>query len=177
MRTKARRAQSIGFLFGAKEAGRRRGVPRNQPKVSILVQQDQECQDGRMEVIDEPTGASRPEAFRRRRLLLSEYIVLLVPFQIRPLWDPFPLIFGKRTKATINRTSHHHRRGRREEGRREEERRENKENEHTPHQLKNTSPPEACSSTLLAHPQPFETIHQNAGVGYYTTRVDQTRIN
>ena len=67
----ARRAQSTGFLFGAKEAGRRRGVPRNQPKVSILVQQDQDRQDGRTEVIGEPTAASRPEAFRRRRLLSS----------------------------------------------------------------------------------------------------------
>ena len=66
-----RRAQSTGFLFGAKEASHRCGVPRNQPKVSILVQQDQDRQDGRTEVIDEPTAASRPEAFRRRRLLLS----------------------------------------------------------------------------------------------------------
>ena len=67
----ARRAQSAGFLFGAREASHRRGVPRNQPKVSILVQQDQDRQDGRTEVITEPTAASRPEAFRRRRLLLS----------------------------------------------------------------------------------------------------------
>ena len=61
----ARRAQSTSFLFGAKEASHRRGVPRNQPKVSILVQRDQDRQDGRTEVIDESTVASRPEAFRR----------------------------------------------------------------------------------------------------------------
>ena len=54
----ARRAQSAGFLFGAKEASHMRGVPRNQPKVSILVQQDQDRQDGRTEVIVEPTTAS-----------------------------------------------------------------------------------------------------------------------
>ena len=69
--TKARRAQSAGFLFGAREASHKRGVLRNQPKVSILVQQDQDRQDGRTEVINEPTAASRPEAFHRRRLLLS----------------------------------------------------------------------------------------------------------
>ena len=70
MTTKARRVQSASFLFGAKEAGRRHGVPRNQPKVSILVQQDQDYQDGRTEVITEPTAASQPEAFHRQRLLL-----------------------------------------------------------------------------------------------------------
>lgn len=37
-----RRAQRAGFLFGAKEASHRRGVPRSQPKVAILVQQDQD---------------------------------------------------------------------------------------------------------------------------------------
>ena len=61
----ARRAQSAGFLFGAKEASHRRGVPRNQPKVSILVQQDQDRQDGRTEIITEPTAASRRGAFHR----------------------------------------------------------------------------------------------------------------
>ena len=54
----ARWVQSAGFLFGAREASHRRGVPRNQPKVSILVQQDQGCQDGKTEVITEPTAAS-----------------------------------------------------------------------------------------------------------------------
>ena len=61
----ARRAQSACFLFGAREASYRHGVPRNQPKVSILVQQDQDRQDGRMEDITEPSAASRLEAFRR----------------------------------------------------------------------------------------------------------------
>ena len=54
----ARKVQSVGFLFGAREASHRRRVPRNQPKVSILVQQDQDCHDGRTEVITEPTAAS-----------------------------------------------------------------------------------------------------------------------
>ena len=56
-------AQSASFLFGTREASRRRGVPRNQPKVSIPVQQDQDHQDGRTEVIAEPTAASRPGVF------------------------------------------------------------------------------------------------------------------
>ena len=54
----ARRAQSAGFLFGAKEASHMCGVPRDQPKVSILVQQDQDRQDDGTEVIAEPTAAS-----------------------------------------------------------------------------------------------------------------------
>ena len=48
------------------QGSHRRGVPRNQPKVSILVQRDQDRQDNRTEVITEPTAASRPGAFRRR---------------------------------------------------------------------------------------------------------------
>ena len=51
------------FLFGAKEATSRREVPRKQPKVSIPVQQDQDREDGRTEVINEPTTTSRPESF------------------------------------------------------------------------------------------------------------------
>ena len=38
-----------------------RGVPRHQEKVSISLQQDQEQQDGRTEVIAEPKAASPPE--------------------------------------------------------------------------------------------------------------------
>ena len=38
-----------------------RRVPRNQAKVSISVQQDQDQQDGKTEVIVEPTTASPPE--------------------------------------------------------------------------------------------------------------------
>ena len=38
-----------------------RGVPRHQAKVSISVQQDQDQQDGKMEVIVEPKTASPPE--------------------------------------------------------------------------------------------------------------------
>ena len=47
-----------------KRGKRRSRVPRNLPKVSIPVQQDQDRQDSRMEVITEPTAASQPEAFR-----------------------------------------------------------------------------------------------------------------
>ena len=52
----ARRARSACFLFGAREASHMHGVPENQPKVSILVQQDQDRQDDRTEVITEPTA-------------------------------------------------------------------------------------------------------------------------
>ena len=75
----ARPAQSTGFLFGAKEASHRRGVPRNQPKVSILVQQDQDHRDGRTEVIDEPTAASRPEAKAGEDHFSKDRMYLLSP--------------------------------------------------------------------------------------------------
>ena len=39
------------------------GVPRNQAKVSILLQRDEDRQDGRTKVIAEPTVASLPEPF------------------------------------------------------------------------------------------------------------------
>ena len=92
------------WCYGGK---RRRGVPRNQAKVSISVQQDH--QDGRTEVIVEPTAASPPEPFAGEDCFLSGWLVLIVSLSIWPLWDPFPPTFGKRTRASINRTSHHHR--------------------------------------------------------------------
>ena len=87
------------------------------------------------------------------------------PLSKRPLWDPFSPTFGKRTKATINRTSHHH---------------TGKTSRTSTHhtnslELNNTSPPEASSSTILVHPQPSEAIHQNAGVGYYAARWPEPR--
>ena len=62
----ARRVQSTCFLVGAREASHRCGVPRNQPKVSILVQRDQDRQDGRTEVITKPTTASPPEPLQAK---------------------------------------------------------------------------------------------------------------
>ena len=41
----------------------RRGVPRHQAKVSILVQRDQDQQDDKTEVTMEPKAASPPEPF------------------------------------------------------------------------------------------------------------------
>ena len=60
----ARRAQCPCFLFGAR-GKRGRGVPRHQAKVSILVQRDQDQQDGKTEVTMEPKVASPPEPFAR----------------------------------------------------------------------------------------------------------------
>ena len=57
------RTQHPYFLFGAKEASARRGVPRHQEKVAILVQRDQDQEDGKTEVIVEPKMASPPEPF------------------------------------------------------------------------------------------------------------------
>ena len=49
------------FPLWCKGGKRRRGVPRHQAKVTISVQQDQDQQNGRMEVIVEPKPASPPE--------------------------------------------------------------------------------------------------------------------
>ena len=57
--------QCLYFLFGAKEASRRR-VPRHQAKVAILVQQDQDQEDGKAEVIVEPKTAS-PQSFSQAK--------------------------------------------------------------------------------------------------------------
>ena len=43
-----------------------RGILRNQPKVSILVQQDQDRQDGRMEVIWSPSQRHRQGLLQAR---------------------------------------------------------------------------------------------------------------
>ena len=63
MTTKARRAPAravSSFTLWCKGGKCRRGVPRHQAKVSISVQQDQDQQDGRTEVIVEPKTASSP---------------------------------------------------------------------------------------------------------------------
>ena len=57
--------------------------------------------DGRTEVIAEPTAASPPEPFAGEDYFCQDSLYSL---EIWPLWDPSPPTFGKRTKATINRT-------------------------------------------------------------------------
>ena len=57
-RVLARAASS--FPLWCKRGKRSRGVPRHQAKVSISVQQDQDQQDGRTEVIVELKTASSP---------------------------------------------------------------------------------------------------------------------
>ena len=52
-------------------------VPRNQPKVSILVQRDQYRQAGRTEVITEPTTASRPEPLAGKDYFCQDSLYLL----------------------------------------------------------------------------------------------------
>ena len=75
----ARQAESAGFLFGAKEASHRRGVPRNQPKVSILVQRDQDRQHGRTEVIGEPTHRHDQRLFAGEDYFCQDRLYYLPP--------------------------------------------------------------------------------------------------
>ena len=55
--------------------------PRNQTKVSIPMQQDQDRQDGRTEVIAEPTAASRPELFAGDDHFSQDRMYYLSPFK------------------------------------------------------------------------------------------------
>ena len=74
--------------------------------------QDQDQQDGRTEVTTEPTEASPPEPLAGEDQVLSGQLILVVSLQLGCCGIPSLLTFGKRTRATLNRTSHHHRRDR-----------------------------------------------------------------
>ena len=89
-------------------------------------------------------GGVTPRAFCKRRLLLSGKAVLVVPFQMGRCWLPSRSIFEERTRASINRTSHHSRRHL------------ILSNPH-PHKFakhKNTSSSGGCSSPCTVHHQP-----------------------
>ena len=57
------------------------GFPKHPPKVSIPVQQDQDHELGRMDVITEPTSASRPEALQAKTSFSQDRMYLLSPFK------------------------------------------------------------------------------------------------
>ena len=59
-----------------------RGVLRHQAKVSISVQQDQDRQDGRTEVIAEPTAASPPEPLAGEDYFCQDSLYQLPPFKL-----------------------------------------------------------------------------------------------
>ena len=65
--------------------------PRHQAKVTVSMQQDQDQQNGRMEVIVEPRKASSSESFGRQGPTLVRISVLDVPLQNGQLLAPFPL--------------------------------------------------------------------------------------
>ena len=104
-----RPAQCPCFPFGAK-GGKHR--PRHQAKVTISVQQDQDQRDGRMEVTVEPQDGVTVRVFGSQRPTLVRISVLDVPLQNGRCWRPSRSIFGKRIRASINRTSHQRGRGR-----------------------------------------------------------------
>ena len=91
MTTKARRAPACAeslFPLWCKGGKRRQGY---QAKATISVQQDQDQQDGRTEVIGEPKLASSSGPFGRRGPTLVRISVLDVPLQNGQLLAPFPL--------------------------------------------------------------------------------------
>ena len=87
----------FSFPLWCKSGKRRRGVPRHQAKVAILVQRDQDQQDGKTEVTMEPKTASPPEPFAGEDHFCQGQLVLVVPFQNwLSLLTPFPLnIWGE----------------------------------------------------------------------------------
>ena len=86
---------------------RNRGVTRHQAKVAISVQRDQDQEDCKMEVIMEPRTASPPELCAGEDYFCQDSWYKLPPFKLaRHCWLPSRSIFGKRTRASINRTGH-----------------------------------------------------------------------
>ena len=72
-----------------------RGVSRHQAKVAILVQQDQEQEDFKTEVIVEPKTASPPEPLQAKTAFVR-ISCTSCPLSIWPLLAPFPLnIWGE----------------------------------------------------------------------------------
>ena len=74
------------------------------------MQRDQDQEDCETEVIMEPKTASPPELLVGEDHLCQDSLYWLSPFKLaRHCWLPSRSIFGKRTRASINRTSHHRR--------------------------------------------------------------------
>ena len=72
-----------------------RGVPRDQLKVSIPVQQDQDRQDGRTEVITENTMASGSEALQAKITFSQDKMYFLSPFKLAIVESLPSSIFGE----------------------------------------------------------------------------------
>ena len=111
------------FPLWCKGGKRSRGVPRRQAKVAISVQRDQDQEDYETEVTMEPKTASSPELCAGEDYFCQDSRYLLSPFKLaRHCWLPSRSIFGKRTRASINRTSHPHSKGGRSAGWKQRER-------------------------------------------------------
>ena len=72
-----------------------RGVPRHHAKVSILVEQDQDRQDDRTEVIAKPTAASPLEPFAGKDYFCRDSLYLLSPFKYGHCGIPSCLHLGE----------------------------------------------------------------------------------
>ena len=98
------------FLFGAKEASAAteyRGIMQRLPFLCNKTK----TMDCKTEVIMEPKTASPPELFAGEDRFCQDSLYWLPPFKFtRRCWLPSHSIFGERTRASINRTSHHSRR-------------------------------------------------------------------
>ena len=158
------RAQSTSCLFGAKGAsvgeesrsgkGFHTGAMRPRP----TGWQD----EGHRGAHDGVTS----RAFSRRRPPFVRIACTSCPLQIGRCGIPSRSIFGKRTGASINRTSHHH----------DGEGSSDHPHTHKLTELKNTSPPEAVHPLYLFVLSLQGNPPHHTGVGYYTTSVARTSI-
>ena len=89
-----------------------RRVPRNRAKVAILVQQDQDQEDGKIEVIMEPKTASPPELFAGKDHFSQDKCTRCSPSKW-PIVGALPAQYLGRGPgpSPINRTSHPQGRG------------------------------------------------------------------
>ena len=139
------RAQRPCFLFGAKDASagaEYRGIRQRFPY---------RCNETKTSRTARRRSPWSPRRRHHQSLLQAKTTFVRIsctscPLSIGRCWLPSRSIFGERTRASINRTSHHNRRGIRRI------RRDRNDHKFTEH--KNTSTSGGCSSPCTVHHQP-----------------------
>ena len=117
------------------------------------MQQDQDRQDGRTEVIVEPTTASPPEPLQMKTTFIRIGCTSCLPLNFAVV-GPIPAFIWEEDqghyKYDLATTM---------EGDRVGSNPFSPNHFTSPVELKSTISPEASSTTVLVHPQPFEAIH------------------
>ena len=130
----ARRVQSAGFLFGAREASRRRRVPWNQPKFPFWCNKTKTAWTAGRRSSPSPPQRHDQRLFAHEDYFCQDRMYYLSPCKSCRCGIPSRSYLGRGPRRLYIGLSHHHWRGAETRACR------------APHQLKNTSPLEACSS-------------------------------